>query len=183
MPALKAAALRPATRDEIKRIVGQRFELFPQPKRDDGQWAAWWADYFDALEGLTPFAIEAGMAAWVKQPEAEFMCKPGKLVELARTTTGQNRWAKAHYRADMATRPAVPYREPAPEKVPTPPEERPSAEEVARVMADLNKKLADKDQWAKMKAKAGRPTPCAAVDNTGVSAEMRVLLQQRYAER
>jgi hypothetical protein len=181
MPALRAAALRPATRDEIKRIVGQRFELFPQPKRDDGQWAAWWADYFDALEGLTPFAVEAGMAAWVRSPEAEFMCKPGKLAELAKTTANVNRWAKAHYRAEHATAPA---REAAVQpSEPTRPEDRPTAEEVARVMADLKQKLEERDPWREMKSKAARPTPSAAVDETGVSAEMRVLLQQRYAGR
>lgn len=182
MPALKAAALRSATREEIERIIGQRFELFPQPKRDAGQWAAWWADYIEVLDGLTPFAIEAGMAAWVRSPEAEFMCKPGKLAELAKTAPAQNRWAKAYYRAEQATAPA---REPAAvqPKEPTPPQERPSAEEVAKIMAEFHAVMKEKDPHAKYKAKPSRPTPSAPVDERGVSAEMRKLLQQRYAGR
>lgn len=179
MPALRQAALTTATEAQIRAIIGQRFALFQQPERTDGEWASWWAAYFDALSDLTPFAIEAGMAAWVRQPDAEFMCKPGKLRELAMTVPNDNRWARAHSRAERAT-----YVEPAP--VPVEPEDRsnrPSAEEVARVMADLKQKLEEKDPWREMKAKAARPTPSAAVDETGVSAEMRVLLQQRYAGR
>jgi len=175
MPALREAALRPATHEQIKGIIGQRFELFPQPQRDGGQWAAWWADYFDALSDLTPFAVEAGMAAWVKRPEAEFMCKPGKLRELATTVPHENRWAKAHMRAQKATHVA-----PAP--IPEEPEDRsdrPSAEEVARVMAEFHAVMADKDPIAKMQAKR-RPSPQGQVDDRGVTPEMRALLAERY---
>ena len=178
MPALRQAALTPATHDQIKTVISTRFALFQPPQRTDQEWAAWWADYFDALSDLTPFAVEAGMAAWVKQPEAEFMCKPGKLRELAMNTPNDNRWARAHSRAERAT-----YVEPAP--VPVEQEDRsdrPSSEEIAAVMAEFHAKMADKDPIAKLQAKR-RPPPCAAVDNTGVSAEMRELLQQRYAGR
>lgn len=180
MPALRQAALTPATHDQIKTIIATRFALFTPPIRKDEEWAAWWADYFDALSDLTPFAIEAGMAAWVKKPEAEFMCKPGKLRELAMSVPNDNRWAKAHKRASDAT-----YVAPAPLPPPEPEDrsDRPTPEEIKSVMDDLKQKLADKDPWKQMKAKANRATPSAAVDETGVSAEMRALLQQRYAER
>lgn len=181
MPGLRAEALKPATTDQIKAIIGQRFALFPQPARNDGEWAAWWADYIDALEGLTPFAIEAGMAAWVRDPEAEFLCKPGKLADLARTAPNNNRWARAYDRANRATAPlAIAAVQP---KEPTPQSERPSAEEIAAEMAKFHAVMKEKDPHAKYKAKASRPTPSAAVDERGVSAEMRTLLQQRYAER
>lgn len=171
---LRAAALRPATHDEIKTIIGQRFELFPQPKRDAGQWAAWWADYIDALSGLTAPAVEAGMAAWVKSPDAEWLCKPGKLRELATTVPNTNKWLRAHRLAVAAT--VEPIRDH--EKPITPARERQSAEEVAALMADFN---------AKMKAKAPPPVsrtrsippPCAPVDERGVSEEMRALLAKQ----
>lgn len=171
---LAKAARQPATRKEIEAIIGQRFELFPQPKRDDGQWAAWWADYLDALEGLTPAAVEAGMAAWVRSPDAEFMCKPGKLRELATTVPNTNRWHRAHKRALEATH------EPLPAPQPVTANDRPSREDIAEVMADFQKTMEAKDPLLKMRSKFMRPTPCARVDNTGISDEMRAHLQKRY---
>jgi hypothetical protein len=175
MPALREAALRPATHDQIKSIIGQRFELFPQSQRSADQWAAWWADYFDALDGLTPFAVEAGMAAWVRSADAEFMCKPGKLRELATTVPNDNRWAKAHYRAQKAT--AEPVKAEEPVRVSGP---NPTREEIAEVMASFKMTMEAKDPILKMRSRFERPSPCARVDNTGVSPEMRALLQQRY---
>lgn len=178
MPALKAEALKPATTDQIKATIGQRFALFPQPSRNDGEWAAWWADYIDALEGLTPFAVEAGMAAWVRDPEAEFMCKPGKLAELARTAPSNNRWARAYDRAQRATAPVqIAAQQPS---EPTPQAERPSKEQMDALMAEFHAVMKDKDLFAKIRAKAARPTPSARVDNTGVSEEMRQLLARQH---
>jgi len=175
MPALRQAALAPASEAQIRAIIGQRFALFPQPERSDGEWAAWWAAYFEALADLTPFAVEAGMAAWVRSADAEFMCKPGKLRELATTVPSDNRWAKAHYRAQKATAEAVKPEEPA--RVAGP---NPTREEIADVMASFKMTMEAKDPLLKMRSKFERPSPCARVDNTGVSPEMRALLQQRY---
>lgn len=177
MPALRQAALAPATHDQIKAVIAQRFALFPQPQRNDGEWSAWWADYFDALDGLTPFAVEAGMAAWVRSPDAEFICKPGKLRELATTVPNENRWAKAHYRAELATRERTPFT-PEPEK---PAEPKPAPEEIAEVMAAFKMTMEAKDPLLKMRSKFERPSPCARVDEAGVSPEMRELLARRYA--
>lgn len=175
LPSLVDEARKPATLDQIKSIVGQRFALFHQPHRSEAEWTAWWADYLDALSDLTPFAIEAGMAAWVRSPEAEWMCKPGKLRELAKTVPNDNRWAKA---ADRVLK-ALP--KPDDKPAPIPNEDRPSAEEVAEVMAKFKAVMADKDPLAKIKAKASRPTPSARVDETGVSDEMRQLLSRNAA--
>lgn len=175
VPELRDAALRPATAAEIKGIVGQRFELFPQPKRDEGQWAAWWADYFEALAGLTPYAVEAGMAAWVRSPEAEFMCKPGKLRELATTVPNDNRWARAHMRAAAATRDPVHIEEPKAQPTPA---ERPSKEEMAAVLADFRQKMQAKDRLHQVALKR-RPSPQAKVDETGISAESRALMERQ----
>lgn len=175
MPALRQAANTPATEAQMRAIIGQRFALFPQPERSDLEWAAWWSAYFDALSDLTPFAVEAGMAAWVKRPEAEFMCKPGKLRELATTVPHENRWAKAHMRAQKATYVAP---VPLPEE-PKDRSDRPTREDIEAVMAPFLEKMADMDPIAKMQAKR-RPSPQGRVDHGGVTAEMRALLAERY---
>lgn len=181
IPELRQAALAPATEDQIKATISQRFALFPQPQRNPAEWAAWWADYFDALAGLPAPSVEAGMAAWVKLPDSEFMCKPGKLLDLARTTPANNRWMRAHKIAVAAC--VEPVKET--EAAPKPEEERLDRETVEALMKDFH---------AQMKAKAPPPVshtrsippPCATVDDTGMSAEMRALMQrnkQREEER
>lgn len=176
MSALRSEAMLPATQQQIRDIISQRFVLFPQPKRNDGEWAAWWADYIDPLKGLTPYAVEAGMAAWVRDPEAEFMCKPGKLAELARTTSNNNPWARAWSRADKATRV-----DEAPAAIAGP---KPDPEQVKALMSDVVSKLAAMDPFAKARARAARPTPSAPVDDTGMSTEMRAeLAEQRQSGR
>lgn len=183
IPELRKAALRHATEAEIKRVIESRFELFPQPKRTPEQWAFWWAEYIDALNDLTPYQIESGMAAWVRSPEAEFMCKPGKLRELAQAGYSNNKWVKAVRRAEHATAPRGGGSEAKQPTLPTPNEERPSAEEIKALMADFHAVMKEKDPLAKI-AEKRRPPPCARVDETGVSAEMRALLErQREAMR
>lgn len=97
LPVLRAAATQKAGRAGVREVIGKRFALYPQPDRSDGEWVAWWADYYEALEDLSWPALEAGMAAWVQDPKSEFLPKPGKLLDLARCTP--NRLSKAYYRA------------------------------------------------------------------------------------
>lgn len=173
IPALRAAALAPATEAQIKATISQRFALFPQPARNDGEWAAWWADYFDALSGMSAPAIEAGMAAWVKHPDAEFMCKPGKLLEMAKTAPSTNKWVRAHKIAVAATiEPVIDTEKPKTEA-----QHRQSAEEVAELMKDFHARMAAKAP--PQAVRKGPPPPCAAVDGRGVSEEMRALLARQ----
>lgn len=171
MISLLDEARRPATADQVRSTIGQRFALFPQPHRTDGEWAAWWADYIDALAGLTPSAVEAGMAAWVRDPEAEFLCKPGRLRELAEQTPHLNRWARAHDRARRAT-----FEPPAP--LPPPPErERPPKEEMARMLAQFHEAMKAKDPTPKRKP--ARPSPSAwMAEGSFMSEEMKARLQE-----
>lgn len=175
IPALKEAALTPATEDQIRQIIGARFALFPQPQRNDGQWAAWWADYYDALRDLTPYAVEAGMAAWVRSPDAEFMAKPGKLRDLALTVPNENVWARAHMRATTASRPSVAD---MPEQPAAKPVDRPSQEQMKSMMDDFRQRMAAKDGIRDIRPKR-RPSPQARVDETGISAEARALLARQ----
>lgn len=100
LPALQRAATEPAGYEGVKRVVGRRFALFRQPERSEGEWAEFWADYVDTVGHLPEGVIEAAMAAWVRQPDAEWLPKPGKLLELAKTTP--NRMIRAYERAKAA---------------------------------------------------------------------------------
>ena len=67
----------------VRDVIGRRLVTFPQPDRSDAEWAAWWADYFDALEDIPAQALEGGMKTWMQRPDAQFMPKPGELRALA----------------------------------------------------------------------------------------------------
>lgn len=177
MPALRAAALRPASPDEIRTIIGSRFPTYPQPKRTEGEAAAFWADYFDALEGLTPAMVEAGMAAHVKDPKAEFLPKPGRLAELAKTTPTTGRFTRAYNRARSAVVASQKAAEPKPVV-----EERPSPEAVKAMVAETLAALAETPtaKAAAARKKALRPTPSAPLPaGSAMSAEMRAMLEAR----
>ena len=177
MPALRAVALRPASPDEIRTIIGSRFPTYPQPKRTEGEAAAFWADYFDALEGLTPAMVEAGMAAHVKDPKAEFLPKPGRLAELAKTTPTTGRFTRAYNRARSAVVASQKAAEPKPVV-----EERPSPETVKAMVAETLAALAETPtaKAAAARKKAQRPTPSAPLPaGSAMSAEMRAMLEAR----
>lgn len=179
MPALRAAALRPASPDEIRTIIGSRFPTYPQPKRTEGEAAAFWADYFDALEGLTPAMVEAGMAAHVKDPKAEFLPKPGRLAELAKTTPTTGRFTRAYNRARSAVLASQKAEEPKPVV-----EERPSPEAVKAMVAETLKALAETPtaKAAAARKQAMKPTPSAPLPaGSHMSAEMRAKLEARKA--
>lgn len=170
MPIVREAR-RPATEEQIRDIVGSRFALFPQPERTDEEWAVWWAEYIGALEDLTPAAIEAGMKAWVRSIDAEFMPKPGKLRELAKTAPVTSKWTRALDRISRAT-PKLEMK-----ALPPPPVDRPSREEMAAQMEEFLAIMKDKDPFAKARAKAARPTPSARLmEGSAMSAEMAALL-------
>lgn len=169
LPALRIAAMAPATHSEIKGIIGSRFATYPQPQRDEGEAAAFWADYFDALAGCTPAAIEAGMTAHVRDPASEFLPKPGRLAALAKATPNTGRWAKAYSRAKAATAPAPVVKEMTEE------DRMVIRRQVSDLVADLEAKAQAHTERSRSKARL-RPTPSARVDDRGVSDEMRRLL-------
>lgn len=175
LPGLRIAAMRPATMDEIKGIIGSRFATYPQPQRDEGEAVAFWADYADALAALPAAAVEAGMAAHVRDPASEFLPKPGKLAELARKAPHDGRWAKALRRAKAATAPAPVVREIAEH-------DRDAVKrQMVDLVADLEAKALVKAEQIRGRARL-RPTPSARVDGVGVSDEMRRLLISQGAK-
>ena len=166
LPALREQATSRCGEAVVREVIGRRFALFPQPQRSDGEWAMWWADYYEALSDLPRAALEAAMAAYVKLPDSEFMAKPGKLLELAKVTP--NRGAQAYARALRATTET-------PERTPVPPEES------AKVREMLGEYLA---KISTRRAEEPRPLPDSFwhVDDAGLTPEMRRLTQRREAE-
>lgn len=174
LPILKAAAMQKAGEEGVADVIGRRFALYPQPERSDGEWAAWWSDYYDALGNVPWSALEAAMAAYVADPASEFMPKPGRLLELARSTP--NKAVRAYDRASKA----VAYHEQV-AALPPPSERRPPTdEERAQVMAMLGhykRTIAQRDLDAppapSLPSIAGKP------DQGGITPEMRALLARQ----
>lgn len=192
LPALKAKATEPAGYAGVRRVIGRRFAVFPQPERSDGEWAEFWADYTDVLGDLTEGAVEAAMAAWVRLPDAEFLPKPGKLLDLARTTP--NRAVRSYERAKAAMDYKPPRR---PHPADADPGQidpsirpllqtqsgrvEPTEEDKARVRAQLANYLA-KDDERRTRSKSvqpPRPDVSGRVDEGGITPELRALRQRQ----
>lgn len=166
---IRREATRSASPEEIARVLAPRFALYPQPTRTDAEWAAWWADYTNALDDLPPSAIEAAMAAYVKGADSEFFPKPGRIRDLAKTTPNPLASACEGVRRNIERRQrqtqiehAPPRSEPAPKQ------------SVAEMMAEFNKAMAEK-------APAPRPTrpPVSGpVDASGITALMRQRMER-----
>jgi hypothetical protein len=171
LPDLRRDATRGATAQEIMRVLSQRFAVFPQPDRTDAEWAAWWSDYTNALDDISPDAIEAGMAEYVRAPDSEFFPKPGKLRELAQRVP--NRMARAVQAAERALRYARDVA--AYEQIPggiEPEKPEPTETDKAAVLAAL---ASFKREMA-AKAPAPKPAPpptSGPIDGSGLTALMR----------
>jgi hypothetical protein len=77
------ASVAPGGDRSVRGVVMRRYAIYPQPDRSDAEEAAFQADYFDALSDLPAEALEAGMRAWIKRPDARFLPKPGELRAMA----------------------------------------------------------------------------------------------------
>ncbi|MFC5370915.1 hypothetical protein ACFPIF_00010 [Brevundimonas faecalis] len=181
LPELRAEALRPATHAEIIAIIRSREQTFGDLRtaRSEGEWAAFWADYFDTLEGLTAASIEAGMAAYVAQPDSQWAPKPGRLAHLAKTTTSTGKFVRAYNRARSAVLKHQQANAPA---QPAPAEYRP--EEVKAMVAQVKSAMAETPTAKMMTARraAMKPTPAAPLPaGSHMSAEMRAKLEERGA--
>lgn len=169
---LREDVYRPTLPEEMKLILGQRFAVFPQPERAPSEWAAWWADYTDALSDLSAPALEAAMASYVKEPDAEFFPKPGRIRELAKTVP--NRASLTYYAAQRAVagaRQAAALAEPKPEQPWAEPADK---AQVAQMLKEYHRKVNE----IRPPAKPDRaPTP-VATDEHGLSAAMRAHLER-----
>lgn len=138
-------------------------------KGEEARSPAFWNVYKNALSDLPRLALDRAVKAYERI--GKFFPKPAEIRELAMPHADTIR--QAAYRTKKATEAEVIQLRP-------PVENRPSPEEVAAIMEDFHRVMKDKDPIAKIRAKGSRPTPCARVDKTGVSEEMRQLLARSY---
>lgn len=187
LPAFINAELRPASEAEIMEALGRRFALFPQPDRSDAEWSAWWGEYFDALDGLSLLSLEAGMRAWVREPDAEFMPKPGRLRELAKTAPVMEskicyrmksvvrayEQAQAIARTERCRLENLEPVEPTPEEIA---DDLAKKQMVAEYLVESRQRRREREA-AKPKAnfQQGR------VDHTGITAELRAIMESQRA--
>lgn len=164
----------PAGEEGVKRVVGSRFMLFPQPERTREQEGFWWADYVDALHEQPEHTLEAGMKAWIKSG-AQFMPKPGQLLELALISPSPVVRAVARLRKVLERRPAaeIPWTQ-KPRELPSEADKA----EVRRMAADFTARTMPKEtDRPKERAHYGRPPE---VDEAGITPQMREAMARRY---
>ncbi|WP_292039103.1 hypothetical protein [Brevundimonas sp. UBA5713] len=175
LPALRHEALKPATPQEIVGIIRSREQTFGdlRTKRTDAEWTMFWADYFEALKGLTAASIEAGMKAYVALPDAEWAPKPGKLAALARETTVVSKFSRAWHRAKTAIQQAAQPKAPEPKPV-----VKDSPEQVKAMVSEVKQALDGTPTAMAMKARRTLHRPPSAPLEAGshMSAEMRAKL-------
>jgi hypothetical protein len=191
LPAIHANATAPAGKEGVTKAISAKFVTYPQPQRNEAEWAQFWADYHAVLEGLPQSALDAAMTALLSDPSIEFLPKPAKIAELAKMTP--NRAVRAYDRAKAAVEHQAPVQR-----------EKLSADQ----MADLIKPLASKrpaekseadkarvrqqmrefiaqDEARKKAAREVKPqcdTPLTPTDETGLTTAMRELLARKSAD-
>lgn len=169
LPTLARIAKTKAGQDGVRRVIAKRFELYPQPQRTEAQWDAWWADYFDVLSDVPLASLEAGMRAYVSNPDSEFMPKPGKLRELAfsapcRSLMRYYRATRVVQLADENLRLQQDIRPPAPQ-------------------ADVKEMLAEFQARMGVGGKRELPSIAGVPDERGITPQMREVLARRAEER
>jgi hypothetical protein len=174
LPLLRQEALRPAGKAGVMRVISRRFALFPQPERDESEWAAWWADYVEALQDMTEAKIEAAMAAHIKSPEGEFLPKPGRLRALASEIETKSVAMEALNRVTMLRNREEQAAPPESEKE----RYKPSQEEMKAIMAEFHAKMAAK---CPPPARPQFNPPNGKADETGITPQLReALANKRY---
>lgn len=164
LPALKSVVEAKAGEEGVKAVISRRLALYPQPQRNESEWSAWWADYFDVLADVPLASLEAGMRAYVANPESEFMPKPGKLRELA--FSAPCRSLGRYYRAKRAVQMA---------------DEPPAMITQAANPADVKALLAEFQARAPKPVNRDLPSIAGKPDAGGLTPQMRELIARRQA--
>lgn len=178
-PAMKAECERsrrqlsllaePAGSDAVERALAPLVVVFGLG--DQAKAKAFWQVYIESLSDLPRMALDRAASEYPKI--GKFFPKPAEIRELAMPHANALRMAAAR-----AAR-AAEWEEPKP----IPVKDRPTPEQMKALLDDFHATMRDKDPLLKMREKR-KPPPSARVDETGVSAEMRALLErQREAVR
>lgn len=176
IPALRAEAAtchrqlevltEPVGGAEVERSLGTLVLIFGLGEQAKA--ASFWRAYKDALCDLPRVAFDRAVAEW--QRVGKFFPKPAELRELADPHATALRMA-AH-RAKKAASWEAPKAIPEAERMP--------AEKVRALLDDTLGKLAGMDMLARTRTRRVRP-PQAKVDETGISAEARALMERQRA--
>lgn len=174
---LEAQARAPAGDEGVGRVVGKRLALFGVNLTPEAS-AAWWSDYLDCLADLPESALEAGMRAHIRSGAA-FMPKPGELRQLALKTQNPAVRAVERARAALEWQPPKAYDPVAMPEItprimrqePTPAEKQRVREMFASYAAQIEAKKPPKVEAFKCKA---------PVDETGITAELRAVMEARH---
>lgn len=134
-------------------------------KGEEARAKGFWKVYAEVLAGLPRVALDRACAEYAKV--GKFFPKPAEIFELAEPHAGALR--SAAFRSRQAL---------VPVKV-LPPPSRPAKEDMAATMSEFLKAMAEKDVFAKTRAKASRPAPSARLmGGRAMSAEMAALLER-----
>lgn len=136
-------------------------------KGQEAESPAFWRVYTDALSDLPRIALDRAVSEY--QRIGKFFPKPAEIRELA--LPHANGFRQAAYRASAAQQ--------QPE-APMTPAERIEPEKFKALMSDFTKQMEGKDILARTRSRM-RPPPHARVDETGISAEARALLERQRA--
>jgi hypothetical protein len=166
LPALRNVAFAKAGEDGVRAVIGRRLATYPQPARSEGEWDAWWADYFDVLADVGLASLEAAMRAYVALPDSEFMPKPGRLRELAFTAP-----CRSLQRFNRASRAIALADERLPDYTPPNPPADPAA--VKQWLEDYRAGRTSAKDQSQLPSIAGKP------DETGITPQMREVLARR----
>ena len=179
---LEDDARRPGGNEAVKHVIGRRFVLYPQPARAPEEWAAWWGDYYAVLAHLPEQVLDAAMIAWARTA-AEFLPKPGQILALAEETRTAD--SIAAYRAKSAVAQADKAAQDARGYNYIPPViETPLYKTILEADKLAIRKMRDDFRAQLPERKRVELKPISAkVGPTGVSPELKALVERQRAER
>lgn len=187
LPAIHANATMPAGPEGVTKVVVSLFVNYPQPHREQAEWAEFWANYHAVLSDQPLTALEAAKEAILRDAKVEFLPKPARFLELAKMTP--NRAVRAYDRAKAA----VDYRAPVQREKLSPEKIRemvqpiggkrlePNEADKDRVRRQMAEYIAQ-DEARKAKAKSAappRPDVSGTVDATGITPALRALRERQ----
>lgn len=181
LPALTTVATFPAGRAGVQRVLAKALVIYRMDMTEP-EWALWWDSYVDDLGDLSEAALEAGMKAHRLSQNAEFMPKPGRLRDLARTTPNRPTSMLERVQAaldrvearESAARRAALQNEP----------QEPDRPRLTKTQVD--EMLADYRAQMQVRRDANRPAPVppqhGRTDERGVTHELRRIMSERGGE-
>jgi hypothetical protein len=170
LPAIRNRAMLPAGEEGVRQVVGEALATYPQPDRNDAEWAAWWAPYLSLCADLPMMALRLAMLEHQRGKHRAWLPKAGDLRELALRTRTPAAVAVTRIRRAIALAESKRSLPDASHQAPTP-EER---EEMTRMAAELVAHLAEKTP-----AIPRRPPAQGVTDARGLTPQIRELLARQ----